>query len=42
MLFRSSFKLFGGVGLMLAFVIAQGLYLGRHLEDTAKPTGDAR
>ncbi|MEY4751869.1 MAG: hypothetical protein RIQ60_4083 [Pseudomonadota bacterium] len=26
-----NFKLFGGMGLMLVFTIAQGLYLGRHL-----------
>ncbi len=28
-----NFKLFGGTGLMLAFVLAQGLYLSRHLEE---------
>ncbi|MCM8596722.1 septation protein A [Accumulibacter sp.] len=28
-----NFKLFGGMGLMLVFVIAQGLLLSRHLED---------
>lgn len=28
-----SFKLFGGIGLMFAFVIAQGLFLARHLQD---------
>ena len=27
-----NFKLFGGMGLMVAFVIAQALYLGRHIE----------
>ncbi|MFT3665881.1 septation protein A [Piscinibacter sp.] len=27
-----SFKLFGGVGLMLAFTVAQGFYISRHLE----------
>jgi intracellular septation protein len=26
-----NFKLFGGMGLMLVFTIAQGLYLGRHI-----------
>jgi intracellular septation protein len=26
-----NFKLFGGIGLMLAFTVAQGLYLARHL-----------
>lgn len=28
-----NFKLFGGTGLMLAFVVAQGLYLSRHMEE---------
>jgi intracellular septation protein len=28
-----SFKLFGGVGLMLAFTVAQGLYLSRYVKD---------
>ncbi|WP_126444788.1 septation protein A [Sulfuricystis multivorans] len=28
-----NFKLFGGMGLMLAFVVAQGLFLAKHLED---------
>lgn len=28
-----NFKLFGGTGLMLVFVVAQGLYLSRHLEE---------
>jgi len=32
------FKLFGGIGLMLLFTLAQGLYLNRHVEDDA---GDA-
>lgn len=27
------FKLFGGIGLMLAFVLGQGFYLSRHLEE---------
>jgi intracellular septation protein len=30
-----NFKLFGGIGLMFAFVIGQGLYLGRYLKDDA-------
>ncbi|UCE31956.1 MAG: septation protein A [Burkholderiales bacterium] len=30
-----NFKLFGSLGLTLAFVVAQGLYLGRHLKDEA-------
>ncbi|MBS0544661.1 MAG: septation protein A [Proteobacteria bacterium] len=29
-----NFKLFGATGLMLAFVLAQGLYLSRHIEET--------
>jgi intracellular septation protein len=28
-----NFKAFGGIGLMLAFTIAQGLYLGRYIEE---------
>lgn len=28
-----NFKLFGGTGLMLAFVLGQGFYLSRHLEE---------
>lgn len=28
-----NFKLFGGTGLMLAFVLAQGFFLSRHLEE---------
>ncbi len=28
-----NFKLFGGIGLMLAFTLAQGLYLSRYLPD---------
>ncbi len=36
-----NFKLFGGIGLMLVFVMAQGLYLGRHLEmDAAAAEND--
>ena len=30
-----NFKLFGGIGLMLLFTLAQGLYLSRHLKDDA-------
>jgi intracellular septation protein len=30
-----NFKLFGSIGLMLVFTIAQGLYLSRHLPDDA-------
>ena len=40
-----NFKLFGGMGLMLAFVLAQAMWLSRHLpEEAAKPApakGDA-
>jgi intracellular septation protein len=33
-----NFKLFGGMGLMLAFVVAQALWLARYLpEEPAKP-----
>ena len=28
-----NFKLFGGMGLMLVFVVAQALFLARHVED---------
>lgn len=31
-----NFKLFGGMGLMLAFVLGQGFYLSKHLEEDAK------
>jgi len=30
-----NFKLFGGIGLMLLFTLAQGVYLSRHLPDEA-------
>ena len=29
-----NFKMFGGMGLMIVFVIGQALYLGRHLKET--------
>lgn len=32
------FKLFGGVGLVLAFTVGQGVYLSRHLRDTDPPS----
>lgn len=32
-----NFKLFGGIGLMLLFTLAQGLYLSRHLPEEAPP-----
>jgi intracellular septation protein len=31
-----NFKMFGGMGLILLFVIAQGLYLSRYLKETAR------
>ncbi|MDP2810687.1 MAG: septation protein A [Rhodocyclaceae bacterium] len=31
-----NFKLFGGMGLMLAFIVAQGLFLARYVEEPAK------
>jgi intracellular septation protein len=41
-----NFKLFGGMGLMLAFTVAQGLVLSRYLKDEppaeSKPTGDSK
>lgn len=36
------FKLFGGIGLMLAFTVAQGLYLSRHLRDSEADSGPAK
>jgi intracellular septation protein len=33
-----NFKLFGGIGLMLLFTLAQGLVLSRYLEEPAAPT----
>ena len=35
--FWVNFKLFGGMGLMLAFVIAQALWISRYLPDEEKP-----
>lgn len=36
-----NFKLFGGIGLMLLFTLAQGLYISRHLpEEDAAPAKD--
>ena len=32
-----SFKLFGGMGLMLVFVILQGVYLSRHIQEKQQP-----
>jgi intracellular septation protein len=31
-----NFKLFGALGLMLAFTVAQGLYLSRYMEEDAQ------
>lgn len=31
-----NFKLFGGMGLMLAFVLGQGFYLSRHMQEDAR------
>ena len=35
-----TFKLFGGTGLMLLFVIAQALFLARHVKEDDKPAED--
>lgn len=32
-----SFKLFGGIGLMLLFVLAQGLFLSRYVDEKGQP-----
>jgi len=37
-----NFKLFGGMGLMIVFVVALGLYLGRHAEEPGSPEGHER
>ena len=34
-----NFKLFGGIGLMLLFTLAQGLYLSRHLQEAPAAEG---
>ncbi|MBX3642383.1 MAG: septation protein A [Rubrivivax sp.] len=36
-----NFKLFGGLGLMLLFTLAQGLYLSRHLKNDEAPASKA-
>jgi intracellular septation protein len=36
-----NFKLFGGIGLMLAFTVAQGLYLSRYMPDEEPGSGPA-
>jgi intracellular septation protein len=37
-----NFKLFGGIGLMLAFTLAQGIYISRHLAPEAAETAPSR
>lgn len=37
-----NFKLFGSLGLMLSFTIAQGVYLGRHIQPEADAEGKPR
>ena len=37
-----NFKLFGGIGLMLAFVVAQALYLSRHIKEGDPTPKDAQ
>ena len=37
-----NFKLFGSLGLTVAFVIAQALYLGRHVQEAPAPTSGDR
>ena len=34
----ASFKAFGATGLMLVFMVAQGLYLSRHIKPEAEAT----
>lgn len=36
-----NFKLFGGIGLMLVFVVAQSLVLGKYMQEGLEPGGDA-
>ena len=35
-----NFKLFGGIGLMLVFTVAQGLYLSRHIDESPRAEGE--
>lgn len=37
-----NFKLFGGIGLMLLFTLAQGLYLSRHLKEEPAAEAEAQ
>ena len=36
-----NFKLFGGIGLMLVFTLAQGLYLGPYLKEPVQSDKEA-
>ena len=37
-----NFKLFGGMGLMLAFIVAQALWLAKHVIEEPEPAKDAK
>ena len=37
-----NYKLFGGTGLMIAFMIGQGLYVSRHIEDEDGDAGQPK
>ena len=32
-----NFKLFGSIGLMIVFMVAQGIYLSRHIKHEEQP-----
>ena len=36
-----TFKMFGGLGLMVVFVVAQAMYLSRHIQEVPAKDGDA-
>ena len=36
-----TFKMFGGLGLMVVFVVAQAMYLSRHIQEAPAKDGDA-
>ncbi len=36
-----TFKMFGGLGLMVVFVVAQAMYLSRHIQEAPPKDGDA-
>jgi intracellular septation protein len=38
----ATFKVFGLTGLMLLFMLAQGLYISRHVQDDDAPVDTAR